>query len=193
MLQRKKFNYPLHQIARIKTGVYCNPSNTGNAWYLQAADLKADGCLSGGLKPTLYLEGKLQDRLLKKNDVLFMAKGVNNLALAYDPKTYGALIPSTAFLIISNSNSGVLPGYIAWYINQPPAQQYLKAQAKGSSPPSITVKTLGELEIHIPDIETQKIILKIHDLRMREKQLKSDIEHLKEKILNHQLSKAIRK
>ena len=189
MLQRKKLNYPLHQIARIKTGVYCNPSNTGNAWYLQGTDLQADGCLNRELKPTLYIEGKLQDRLLKKNDVLFMAKGVNNLALAYNPKTYSALIPSTAFLIISNSIAGVLPGYI----NQPPAQQYLKAQAKGSSPPSITVKTLGELEIYIPNIETQKIILKIHDLRMREKQLKSDIEHLKEKILNYQLSKAIRK
>lgn len=134
----------------------------------------------------------MNDRLLTKDDVLLMAKGVNNLALAYNPDTYAALIPSTAFLIIKVSGSGVLPAYIAWYINQPGAQQFLKNQAKGSSPPSITVKILAELEIYIPDLETQKTILKIHDLRMREKKLKSDIERLKETILNYKLSKAIR-
>lgn len=129
---------------------------------------------------------------MTKDDVLLMAKGVNNLALAYNPDTYAALIPSTAFLIIKVSGSGVLPAYIAWYINQPGAQQFLKNQAKGSSPPSITVKILAELEICIPDLETQKTILKIHDLRMREKKLKSDIERLKETILNYKLSKATR-
>ena len=134
----------------------------------------------------------MNDRLLTKHDVLLMAKGVNNLALAYNPDTYAALIPSTAFLIIKTSGSSVLPAYIAWYINQPGAQQFLKNQAKGSSPPSITVKILAELEINIPDLATQKTILKIHDLRMREKKLKSDIERLKETILNYKLSKATR-
>lgn len=182
----------LSSIAQIRTGYYCNTSNSGNAWYLQAADLQPDGSLNRELKPTLYIEGKMNDRLLTKGDVLFMAKGVNNLALAYNPNTYAALVPSTAFLIIKASGSGILPDYIAWYINQPVAQQFLKNQAKGSSPPSITVKILAELEIYIPDLQTQKTILKIHDLRMREKKLKSDIERLRETILNYKLSKATR-
>ena len=192
MLQTKKHIKQLSDIAQIRTGYYCNTSTSGNAWYLQAADLQPEVRLNRELKPTLYIEGKMNDRLLTKDDVLLMAKGVNNLALAYNPDTYSALIPSTAFLIIKAAGSGVLPAYIAWYINQPGAQQFLKNQAKGSSPPSITVKILAELEIYIPDIETQKTILKIHDLRMREKKLKSDIERLKETILNYKLSKATR-
>lgn len=192
MLQTKKQITSLSNIAQIRTGYYCNTSTNGNAWYLQAADLQPDGSLSAELKPTLHIEGKMNDRLLTKDDVLLMAKGVNNIALAYNPGTYAALIPSTAFLIIKASGGGVLPAYIAWYINQPAAQQFLKNQAKGSSPPSITVKILAELEIFIPDLETQKTILKIHDLRMREKKLKSDIECRKETILNYKLSKATR-
>ena len=134
----------------------------------------------------------MNDRFLTKGDVLLMAKGVNNIALTYNPDTYPALIPSTAFLIIKVFGSSLLPAYVAWYINQPDEQQFLKNQAKGSSPPSITVKILAELEIYIPDLERQKTILKIHDLRMREKKLKSDIERLEETILNYKLSKATR-
>ncbi len=121
VLQTKKHITQLSHIAQIRTGYYCNTSTGGNAWYLQAADLKSDGSLNTDLKPTLYIEGKMNDRLLTKDDVLLMAKGVNNLALAYNPDTYSALIPSTAFLIIKASGSGVLPSYIAWYINQPAA------------------------------------------------------------------------
>jgi restriction endonuclease S subunit len=184
-------NCRLNQIAKVKTGVYCQTGGSVDAIYLQAADLEDNGAISAKLKPNLHITGNLRNRLLYTGDVLLMAKGVNNQAFAYNPKIYPVMVPSTAFLVLTKLDFSISAQYLAWLINQAPAQQYLKAQAKGSSPASITVKILGELEITVPPLGAQKTILKIHELRTREKQLKSDIEHLNEKILNHKLSKAI--
>jgi restriction endonuclease S subunit len=183
----------LKSIATIKTGVYCTLGAEGDAIYLQAADLQQNGVLNSNLKPNLQITGNLQYRMLNPYDILFMAKGVNNLALTYNKEQYPAIIPSTAFLIISKLHHSVLPEYLTRYINQPEAQQYLKGHAKGSSPPSITIKILEQLEIDVPDIATQKKVLKIHQLELQEEKLKCDIENLKKLLRHQQILKAIRK
>lgn len=183
----------LKTIATIKTGVYCTLGAEGDAIYLQAADLQPNGVIIPSLKPNLQITGNLQNRLLDTNDIIFMAKGVNNLAYTYNKVQYPYLIPSTAFLIISNLHHSVLPAYLTWYINQPEAQQYLKGQAKGSSPPSITIKILEQLQIEVPGIATQKKVLKIHQLELQEEKLKCDIENLKKTLRHQQILKAIRK
>jgi len=126
----------LKTIATIKTGVYCTLGAEGDAIYLQAADLQPNGVIIPSLKPNLQITGNLQNRLLDTNDIIFMAKGVNNLAYTYNKVQYPYLIPSTAFLIISNLHHSVLPAYLTWYINQPsvtainlPAMQITHLQA----------------------------------------------------------------
>ena len=183
----------LADITIIKSGVYAQPSSDGNVIYLQAKDLDNNGSINNLLKYNLELTSNLSKHLLNPAHILFMAKGTNNLSTLVDPKIIPKAIPSTAYLIIcirTGFADRILPAYIAWHINQHSSQQYLKAQAKGTSPPSITIPVLGELEINIPDMATQKNILHVHQLRMREKKIKSDIENLKDLILRHQLTKA---
>jgi restriction endonuclease S subunit len=66
-------------------------------------------------------------------------------------------------------------------MNHSKSQQYLKGQAIGSSLLSISKAVLQQLEIFIPPLTQQEIILKISELRSREIALQSQIEALREK------------
>jgi restriction endonuclease S subunit len=61
----------------------------------------------------------------------------------------------------------------------------------GTSIASISKSVLEELEIFIPDLQTQRAILKITQLRNSEKYLKQQIETLREKQIQQQIINAI--
>lgn len=191
--KQKKVTHRLSEISSIKTGVYGKLHAEGDTIYLQASNVDVSGNIIFPLIPQVTLKNNLEKRLLTKSDVLLMGKGVNNVSFAFDPSIHPAMLPSTAFIVFSISpafEKKVLPGYLAWYLNQSRSQQYLKANAKGSSPPSISLDVVADFEIHIPSLSIQKNILKIHNLRTRERELKTEIEKLKDSIINHQLIKA---
>ena len=71
-------------------------------------------------------------------------------------------------------------------------QSYLKAQARGSSIVSISKRALEELEVSIPIIQKQNLILKISSLRSKEKDLMQQIEILREKQIQQQIINAIK-
>ena len=62
----------------------------------------------------------------------------------------------------------------------------------GTSIVSISKSVLEELEISIPDLETQKAILKITHLRNSEKKLQQQIESLREKQIQQQIFNALK-
>ena len=57
---------------------------------------------------------------------------------------------------------------------------------------SISKSVLEDLEIYIPDMLTQKTILKITQLRNKERSLKQKIDFLKEKQIQQQIINAIK-
>jgi len=86
----------------------------------------------------------------------------------------------------------VLPRFLAWFLNNPTTQTLLKAQAIGTSIPSISKQVLENLEIPVPDIKTQKAVVEISKLRNREKFLKQQIETLRERQIQQQIINAIK-
>ena len=77
-------------------------------------------------------------------------------------------------------------------MNQPVAQAYLKGQAMGSSIASISKGVLEELEVSVPNIVTQEIILQISNLRNKEIQLKQQIDVLKNKQIQQIINNALK-
>ena len=86
----------------------------------------------------------------------------------------------------------ILPDYLTWYLNQPASQNYLKNQAVGSSIVSISKSVLDELDLSIPNLNTQKTILRIIQLRNSEKKLRHQIEILRDKQIQQQIINAIK-
>jgi restriction endonuclease S subunit len=85
-----------------------------------------------------------------------------------------------------------LPEYLAWFLNNPTTQKLLKEQAIGTSIPSISKTVLEELDIPIPSVEKQKAILTIAHLRSTEKNLKHQIEVLREQQIQQTLIDALK-
>jgi hypothetical protein len=65
----------------------------------------------------------------------------------------------------------VKPEYLAWAINQPPAQRHFDVAARGTNIRMIPRSSLDDLELDVPDIATQRKIVAVDALAEREREL----------------------
>jgi len=184
----------IKNIANIQSGLFTRPNLDGDIVYLQAKHFNENGILSSDLHPDLKASAVTQKHLLKPGDVLFAAKGSKNFATWYESKNPPAVVSTSFFVIRINDNytNIILPEFLAWCLNNPNSQMILKGKAKGTAIASISKTALEDLEIFIPEIQTQKLILEITQLRNREKKLKQQIEDLREKQIQQLILNGIR-
>jgi len=181
----------IKSITNIQTGLFAKPAGVGEVVYLQSKNFDEYGQLHSELHPDLVADGISEKHLLKDGDVLFAAKGTKNFAAVFENHNEPS-VASTSFFVIRPTDNKVLPQFLAWFLNNPTTQNLLKGQAIGTSIPSISKQVLENLEITVPDIETQKAILQITKLRNKEKSLKQEIETLREKQIQQQIINAIK-
>jgi len=181
----------LKNIASVQTGVFLKPQSEGEVLYLQVKHFDNDFRLSHSVHPDLKEYSVNQKHVLNPGDILFAAKGSNNFAAVY-LKEYPKAVASTSFFIIKSNDKNILPEYLAWYINSPQTLELLKNFATGTSITSISKSVLEDLEIPVPDIEKQKLILTIYQLRNKEKNIKKQIETLREQQIQQQIINTIK-
>ncbi len=184
----------LKHISTIQTGIFSNTTPEGEIVYLQSKHFNENGQLHSLLHPDLKADNITEKHLLRYGDVLFAAKGAKNFATWFESKNPPS-VASTSFFVIrlqEDFSNKILPEFLVWLINHPTAQKFLKGKAIGTSIVSISKSVLEELEISIPDVQTQKAILKISQLHNTEKSLKQQIETLREKQIQQQIINAIK-
>lgn len=181
----------LGQLVRINSGIFTSNIKHGDVYYLQARDFDANRQISSNLTPTLSYSENLEKHFLQPDDVLVVAKGASFLSAIFDG-SYSPAVASTVFMVIRPINRNiVLPEYLSWHINLISTQNELFSKSIGTSTPSINKKILEDLEIPVPEIMKQNLILKIAELRKNEMKLRRKIEELKENKLNQLISNAI--
>jgi len=179
----------MDQIASVLSGIYAKPSMQGNAVYLQLRHFNESGQQDPLAKADLFVDEKMERHLLRDGDILFMAKGNRNVGVIYR-NTSGKAVASSSFLVVrirDQFRTSILPEYLAWFINHSRSQARIKSYAKGSGIPSVTLSGFSELEVWIPDVDTQRKILMIHELRTREKSLLANITALKDHYIQESL------
>lgn len=178
-----KLKNRLSDLCSIQSGIYAKPDYAGEVVYLQAKHFDERGQLATTLLPDLFLSSQTRRHLLQPGDVVFAAKGHKNFAAVYDAHN-GPCVASSTFLVLRISEHArtlLLPGYLAWLFNSPAVQIWLKSKAIGSALPSISKAALAELELDLPPVQAQRIILKIAALHEQEKILHSRLAQLREK------------
>ena len=127
--------------------------------------------------------------LLSKGDVLFIGKGYRNQAgcISVDVKNTVAAVTLHVF----QAKPEIFPEYLAWFLNQPPAQRWIKSRNEGSVHPNLSLKTLGELPVTVPDLPTQQKILAIHKLALKEQDLMKQYLFNRKAMIDHSLLKLI--
>lgn len=180
----------LEQIAEIKAGYLFKaglcPEKDGNVGVVQLKDVDGRGVLKIQDIQTINLEKLNNDDLLSAGDVLLKAKTNHPVATVVESVS-GNMIATAHYFIIRLKTSEATSGFLAWYLNQKPAQNYFDRNAGGTRIKVINKQTLGALEIALPDIETQRRIEKVHALHQREQDLLDALKEKKEKLISAQL------
>jgi restriction endonuclease S subunit len=157
-------------IASIQSGVYLKNDPEGDVIYLQVKDFYSDGNISDCLEASIKDENKLSKHLLCNGDLLFAAKGTSNFCTVYH-ESIGKAVASSSFFVIRPKQSIVNPEFLCWYLNTTTILKMLRANAVGTSIPSITKSMIEEVEIHVPSLEKQKSIVLISRLQQRESKI----------------------
>jgi restriction endonuclease S subunit len=137
-----------------------------------------------GLEPLYIDESDLRyTRFLKRGDVLFSTKG-KLFATVWEDQMQKTVATGT-FLILNVKDSSVLPEYLALYLNSSKAKKYYDLHTKTATVNHIGKKQMELLEIEIPPMNKQNLLVQLHKLLITEKKITNDLLNKKEKILNY--------
>lgn len=98
-----------------------------------------------------------QVSFLQADDVIFATRGTRNFALALEQVPVRAVC-SPHFFVLRVNNAQITPAFLAWQINQLPAQCYFGRSATGSDILNIRRDALENLSIVIPSLADQHSI-----------------------------------
>lgn len=166
-------------------------NTNGNCRYIQLKDVGSNCGLNTDNLVRIKINHIKDNAFIKKNDILFKAKSNNNIACVV-PDEFDNLVASAHFFVLRMKRTDLLPEYIAWYMNQMPAQKYFEIHSGGSTISVITKKTLGALFVKILPIDQQEKITHIAKLRQKELELKNKINALDNKWFNQRILKLIK-
>jgi hypothetical protein len=120
---------------------------------------------------------------VEAGNVLFLSRGTRYLAIPITPEyvqpfpdSWEQIIAIYFFYILRIRAQGILPEYLAWFLNQPPAQVMLQGISQGSGTTMVSKAAFGDLTIDVPALATQKQIVQLDQLRCKEAFLQKQIE-----------------
>jgi len=174
----------LRKLARISSGYQTRKGveecPNGTHYLLQIRDFNKERTVvdSKGMMrispPTVDPEAHL-----RQGDVIFLAKGQRNFAWSFCPMPEGPVIAASYFFV-ARPHDGVSGEYLAWFLNQEPAQRYFARLATtGAHMPIIRREVMEDLEVPLPDLATQRKIIELADLAGKQQRLLADLAEKK--------------
>lgn len=120
---------------------------------------------------------------LNPGDVIFSTRGARTYAVALGAAPFPAVC-SPHFFVLRIRGLAVEPRFLAWQINQAPAQEYLQREATGSHILNIRREVIERLEIVIPSLARQAAIVAFAEEATREKRLLSALIENRQQQMN---------
>jgi len=172
----------LSEIATIKAGYPFRgkvPEVTGaNTRVVQIKDINKQGEIKWAQLITTELSGRKTPDWLQEGDILFAARGQRNLAVHIDQVPVHTVCGVHFFIIQAKQSSNILPEFLAWQLNQFPAQKYIAQSAEGSAQLSIRRGVLEAIPLVIPSLKKQQSIVKLFKtVKQENKALQALIEN----------------
>ena len=117
---------------------------------------------------------------VQAGDVLFMSRGDRNRAWVIE-RAYKPSIAPVSFYIL-RPRQGLVGGYLAWYLNQQPAQAAIGKMRTGAGTPLIQREPFKALDVVVPvAIQQQETIAGLGVLFARERQLREQLSEATER------------
>lgn len=147
------------------------PVAAGGVLAIQLRDISPEGIVDPERLTRVQLEGLAERYFVRTGDVLFRSRGERNTASALDERLQEPALAVLPLMVLRPRRDVVTPEYLAWAINQPPAQRHFDSAARGTNIRMIPRSSLDDLELDVPDIETQGKIVAVDALAEREREL----------------------
>lgn len=96
---------------------------------------------------------------LAPGEIIFTTRGTRNFALALDAVPGPAVCSPHFFVIRLADPATIVPGFLAWQMNQRPAQEHFQREATGSYILNIRREVVETLPIVVPPVERQHAIM----------------------------------
>ncbi len=120
-----------------------------------------------------------QDQILRDGDVIFLAKGAKNFSFV--PKGLPSPALAASYFFILRPGHRIDSDYLAWFINLESTRQMLSRYVgQGARVPVVRREVLENVEVSLPDIQTQRTIVEIIALADEEQRLLADLAHKKQ-------------
>lgn len=118
------------------------------------------------------LTGRRTPCLLESGNILFAARGHRNFAVCLDEVKRNTVCSPHFFQIhLKKGEHKLKPEYLAWFMNQCPAQLYFARLGEGTRVHSIRRGILEQLSITIPSLDKQSSIIELHKRVKQERNL----------------------
>lgn len=147
------------------------PTTTGGVLAIQLRDISPDGLVDPERLTRVQLDGLADRYFVRAGDVVFRSRGERNTASALNERLREPALAVLPLMVLRPNRDVVTPDYLAWVINQPPAQRHFDIAARGTNIRMIPRSSLDDLELDVPDIETQRRIAAVDALAEREREL----------------------
>lgn len=115
------------------------------------------------------LESAREADWLRDGDVLFVGKGTRYFAACLSDVPANAVSSPHMYVMRVKAPEKLLPEFLAWQINQRPAQQYLSQAALGTNQLSIRRAALESMALAVPSLENQRKVLALDELARSER------------------------
>lgn len=185
----------LEEIANIQPGYPfregIEPADDGRLRVIQIKDIGPRGevepegivrVATDGIKPNFFVQ---------PGDVLFTTRGTSRRAASVGDGFNDTIFVAQIFAV-RNLAEHVLPEYLAWYLNQHPAQEHFDTYTSGTTIQNVRKDVLAALAVDVPPIDTQLLVLNIAGLRRRESELRQTLEEKRTILIDESLLRAIR-
>lgn len=184
------------QIAEIRSGYLfkegIREDKGGNVAVVQLKDVDDHGIIDLKNLYKIKLENIEKSNFIIAGEILFKAKTNKPIAAIVSNIPHNTIVTAHYF-VIKIKNLIVRPGYLAWYLNQRPAQIYFDKHAGGTRIQIINKQVLGNLEIEVPDLNIQAKIQKLYLLNNKEQSLMDLLKEKKKILIEAKLLSLIKK
>ena len=165
---------PLRECARLSAGFPFRGAidvlEQGSVGVIQMRNVQEGGVDWNSLV-RVTLPTKREPDMLAEGDVIFTTRGSRNFALALTDIPGLAVCSPHFFVMQAHRPDQLQADFLAWQINQKPAQEHLQQAATGSHILNITRGAIENLPIVLPSLDVQRTIIAIGDAAKHERHL----------------------
>lgn len=168
------FYISLKEIAKVSAGYPLRGSaealSAGKISLIQLKNADPDTDIDWDAVNQVELPTNRTPKWLTSNDVIFSARGIKNYAYAMTDAPEKTVCSPHFFVLSAMDSQKILPEFLAWQINQRPAQNYLRRVSDGTQAVSnIKRQSIEEMPLALPSVRQQTLIIKFWQAAQKER------------------------